>query len=315
MAEHLNSNHFGRNHSLKNISLRALVFAAACTLSMASFASVPAPCKSGQKAAPKGSHVCAPAAKAKPVTKARSAHVAKGKSMPLTKARSAPVTNAKGKAKGVAKVKAGTRAKLKPPVRTKLSAIGAGAAAVTTANIQAAPKLPPIHADVDCGSTQTILQGGVAECAPTALLSGPVLRALPQSNPGTACFAALSASHSARRLSPQVPFLSASAATPEALANKAVPNRMEKEELGSVIAGYGMCLDMAASWRRETYAPAVVNTLDAYWGQAQSILNGLVAGRRSFGDAARAMADNDTSYNSQISKLENNLHPTTGPKP
>jgi hypothetical protein len=101
-----------------------------------------------------------------------------------------------------------------------------------------------------------------------------------------------------------VPFLSASAASPEALANRAVPNRNEKQELGSVIAGYGMCLDMAASWRSQTYGPAVVNMLDAYWHEAQSILNELARGKRSFGDAARAIAENDKAYRDRIGKME-----------
>jgi hypothetical protein len=78
---------------------------------------------------------------------------------------------------------------------------------------------------------------------------------------------------------------------------------MEKEELGSVMAGYSMCLDMASSWRKQTYAPAVVSALDAYWHTAQSILKELATGKRTYGDAARAIAENDQTYKGQIGTL------------
>ena len=171
----------------------------------------------------------------------------------------------------------------------------------------AAPALPPIAVDVDCGSTQSILQGGVAQCPATASPSGSVLPTLPQANPGTACFAALAGSNASRQLASRVPFLSASAVSSEVLANRGLPNRMEKEELGSVIAGYGMCLDMAASWRRETYAPAVVQALDAYWLATQSILGELAGGRRSFGDAAQAVAESDKAYKAQLGAMDKDL--------
>jgi hypothetical protein len=148
------------------------------------------------------------------------------------------------------------------------------------------------------------MQGSVATCAAPIASDGSGLPTQLRVNPGTSCFAALAASHSAKRLASQVPFLSASAASPEALANRAVPNRNQKEELGSVIAGYGMCLDMAASWRKQTYAPAVVSVLDAYWHDAQSILKELAGGKRTFGDAAKAIADTDKAYKVRIGTLE-----------
>lgn len=137
----------------------------------------------------------------------------------------------------------------------------------------------------------------------------------PQANPGTACFAALGASNAARHLSTRVPFLSYSTASPQALAKGSLPNKMERQKLGSLIAGYGMCLDMAASWRRETYAPAVVAALDAYWRSAQSILNELAGAKRSFGDAAKAIAENDKAYKDRIDTLETSQAPTASKEP
>jgi hypothetical protein len=135
------------------------------------------------------------------------------------------------------------------------------------------------------------------------------LPTLSPSNPGTACFAALSASNASRQLSARVPFLSDSAASPEALANRAVPNKLEKQKLGSVIAGYGMCLDMAAAWRKEAYVPALVSALNAYWHAAQTILSELAGGKRTFGDAALAIAESDNAYKIQIANLEKSLQP------
>jgi hypothetical protein len=171
---------------------------------------------------------------------------------------------------------------------------------------QTASELPTTPAIVDCESTQTMLQGGIAQCAAAIApsgLNGPDLPTPPQVNPGTPCFSALAGSNAARHLASRVPFLSNSAASPEVLTHKGMPNKMEREELGSVIAGYGMCLDMAAAWRRQTYSPARVSALDAYWLDAKLILGELAGGKRNFGDAAKAIADSDLSYRKQIGNL------------
>ena len=268
------------------MSSRVLLLIAGCTLSLASFATTHVPCKSGQKAAQKGSAVCAPAPAVKSGTKAK-----------------APV---KGKAvnKAHAKVSTKSKAAIKSKGKAATASKGKAKALAITAVPLAAAVLPPNSAIVDCDSTQTFMQGSVASCAAPIVPDGSGLPTQLRVNPGTSCFAALAASHSSRRLASQVPFLSASAATPEVLANRAVPNRNEKQELGSVIAGYGMCLDMAATWRKQTYAPAVVSTLDAYWHEAQAILKELAGGKRSFGDAARAIADTDKAYKNRIATLE-----------
>jgi hypothetical protein len=260
---------------MRNVKLRVFVFLAACTLSVASFASTKVPCKSGQKAGT----ACVPAAQ----TKAKASTAKTG----TTKAKTKTASNTKSKAKTAAPAKS----------RTKKSA-------AASASTQSQSELPPISAKVDCTSAQTILQGGVSQCPPAVAPSGSVLSTLPQSNPGSACFAALAASYASRRLAPQVPFLSASAAGAEELANKGVPSKMEKQELGSVIAGYGMCLDMAANWRRETYAPAVVSVLDAFWREAESVLKELAGGKRNFGDAARAIAEIDKTYKAQLGSMD-----------
>ncbi len=267
-----------RNDFLKSMKLHALVLLAACTLSLSSFASGNPPCKSGQKTA--GGHACAPAAKA------RSASAAK--------ARPAGVTRSKVAAKATSRTY--NRISNRPTTRKP---------AIAAARMQAVSEMPA--AAVDCSSTQSVLQGGVAQCPATASPSGSVLATLPQANPGTACFAALAGSNASRQLASRVPFLSASAASSAALANRGLPNRMEKEELGSVMAGYAMCLDMAASWRRETYAPAVVQALDAYWLSAQSILRELAGARRNFGDAAQAIADSDKVYKAQLGAMDKDL--------
>lgn len=238
---------------------------------MASFASVNMPCS--PKSA--SSHACAaaPRAKAHAKTPAKATHGVRAK--PKAKARSR------------------TKAKNAARIRT-------AAAVATAATTQVAAELPPISGDVDCDSTQTLAQGRAGRCLPDA---APTASA----NPGTACFAALAASHSSRRLAPQVPFLSASAASAQALENPGVPNRKEKEELGSVIAGYGMCMDMAAPWRKQAYTPAVVSALDAYWREAQAILSELAGGKRTFGDAAKAIAENDKAYKAQLGAMDKDL--------
>jgi hypothetical protein len=253
----------GNSKSLRHRKLRVLVALVACTLSVASAATVHAPCKS--KANPKASAACAPAAKGK--------------------------------------AKSGTKAKAEAHKGRGRASSKAASRTLASAAMPAAAELPQTPATVDCDSTQTLLQGGAAQCAATAATHVSPLATQPPANPGTACFAALAASHSARRLAAKVPFLSDSAPSPEALANSGVPTRMEKEELGSVMAGYGMCLDIAASWRSQAYAPAVVNALNGFWRAAQSILSELASGKRSYGDAARAIAENDKTYKSQIEQL------------
>jgi hypothetical protein len=261
----------GRNDSLRNSKkLRVVFFVAACTLSMASFAAGKAACKGSPNAVKNGTHACAP--------------TLKGKSKATTKPSSRTHTQAKTKGKN--KGKATTSVK-----------------ALANTNTQGAPELPASPAKVDCDSTQTLLQGSAAQCNTTIAPDGSGVPTQAQDNPGTPCFAALAASNSARRLSSQVPFLSASAASPEALANQGQPNKMEREELGSVVAGYGLCLDMAAAWRKQTYAPALLNALDAYWQEVKSVLGELAGGKRNFGDSARAIADSDKASRKLIGNL------------
>lgn len=262
---------------MKNMKLRLLVVMAACTLSMASWASTHGACKSGQKPNPKGSPACVAAG---------------GKTVSKGTAKSTGKAAAKSTAKSRAKVTSKSRGKTKPGITSEPV-------------VRTAPVAPPGNAD--CGSTQTLLQGGATQCpAP----NGAANAAGAQSNPGSSCFAALAASNAARQLASRVPFLSDSAPGPDALANKAVPNKREKEELHSVLAGYDMCLDMAAGWRKQAYAPALVQALDAYWLQAKSILGELAAGKRNFGDAARAIADSDKAFRSQAGMPDSNVAPT-----
>jgi hypothetical protein len=284
------------------MKLRVLALIAGCTLSLAAFATVHAPCKSGQQPAQKGSAACAPAPVSSAKTKTKTTATAKA---PI-KAKAIAKTTAKSRSAVPSKAKATTKAKTRTPMGNRGKAISAAttAAAASTTTAQAAAELPASMAIVDCDSTQTFLQGGSAQCPVSVAPNGSGVATQPRANPGTSCFAALAASHSSRRLAAQVPFLSASAASPEALANRGVPNRAEKEELGSVIAGYGMCLDMAASWRREAYAPAVVSALDAFWHEAQAILKELASSKRTFGEAARAIADTDKAYKARIGTLE-----------
>jgi hypothetical protein len=253
-----------------------VLFAAACTLSMASFAAVKEACKGSSNTVKNGTHACAPALK--------------GKNKAVTKPTSK--THAQAKTRGKNKGKAASSVK-----------------ALANTNTQAAPELPASPAKVDCDSTQTLLQGGAAQCNAFIAPDGSGVPTPAQDNPGTPCFAALAASNAARRLSSQVPFLSASAASPEAMANQGLPNKMEREELGSVVAGYGMCLDMAAAWRKQTYAPALLIALNAYWHEVESVLKELAGGKRNFGDAARAIADSDKSYRSQSGRPAKDLLP------
>jgi hypothetical protein len=171
--------------------------------------------------------------------------------------------------------------------------------------------LPDRPAPVDCSSTQTILQGASAECPAFGTPTGSDAPTLAQDNPGTACFAALAGSQAARRIASKVPFFSASAARPAELANTRVPTKREQQELASVTGGYAMCLDMAATWRREAYAPALVTKLDAFWLEAQAILQALGKGRMTYGAAAKAIAENDRAYRSQVNALA--AAPKSGP--
>ena len=270
------------------MKLRMCVFVAACTLSVASFATGTVACKSGQKTAQKGSQVCAPAAKSKTTAKV------------VNKATAKTSSKAKATTRGKVSTKVSARTRSGSKSRSRLkTAAGATAAEIA----QTTSELPQVPTNVDCDSTQTLLQGGAAQCPAGGASGGSAMSKQPEANPGTACFAALASSNASRQLASRVPFLSDSAASPEALANKRMPNRMEKEELGSVIAGYGMCLDMSAAWRKAAYAPAVVNVLDAYWHDAQSILHELASGKRNFGDAAGAIAEKDKAFKSQIGAL------------
>jgi hypothetical protein len=267
----------GRRKALTRLKLRVVVAVAACSLSMASFATVHAPCNSNQKANQKSNPACVQASA--------------GKAKPQAKATSRAAVNVKG----------GTKAKAVTKGRGRATTTAASKT-LAIATVPAATEPPQTPATVDCDSTQTLLQGGAAQCTAEAH-NLSALATQPQANPGNACFAALAASHSARRLAAKVPFLSDSAPSPEALANSSLPTRMEKEELGSVMAGYSMCLDMAASWRSQAYAPAVLSALNGFWRTAQSILSELAGGKRSYGDAARAIADSDKAYKSQIGQL------------
>ncbi len=262
---------------MKNMKLRGLVFLAACTLSMAAWAGGHVACKIGQKPPHQGGAACAPA------PKATSKGASKGTSRPM----------AKGKGKVTYKSK--SKAHFKPASKGnfKTSALG---------DVPARTEPAPSIAAVDCGSTRILLQGGAAQCSNNSAASA-------QANPGSACFTALEASNASRHLSPRVPFLSGSAASPEAMANKSLPSQRDREELRSVIAGYGMCMDMAASWRSASYAPAVVSALDAFWLGAQSILNELAVGKRTFGDAARAITESDKSYQIRLGPMQQSLQP------
>lgn len=278
---------------------------AGCTLSLASVAAVAVPCKSGQKAVHKGSTVCVPAssAKAKAPTKA---------TKPMAKTKATVKSRATTKSKITTKSRKAANARTKATAKTKgklqSRAIAGTQGEVKTLAITASPfvanEVPVSTAPIDCDSTQSYLQGGSAQCGVPAVANGAGASSQLVANPGTACFAALAASQASRRLSPHVPFLSASAASAEALANMATPNTNERKVLGGVIIGYGMCLDMAAAWRKQAYAPVVGSALDAYWHDAQGILNALAAGKRTFGDAARAIADTDKAYKIRINTLE-----------
>jgi hypothetical protein len=151
----------------------------------------------------------------------------------------------------------------------------------------------------DCDSTQTLLQGGAAKCPLPLAPHGANAAADLPANPGSACFASLAASNATRQLASRVPFLTDSAPGPEVLANKSLPSARDKEQLRSVVAGYGMCLDIASAWRKQAYAPARVQALDAFWLDAKSVLGELAAGKKNFGDAARALADSDRAFRSQ----------------
>lgn len=171
------------------------------------------------------------------------------------------------------------------------------------AGAQAHAALAPGVITVDCESTQTLLQGGAAQCSPTAAAKGSSKPVNAPANSGAACFAALAGSKAARQLSSRVPFLTDSTASPQVLANQAVPGKRDKEQLRSVVAGYGMCLDMAASWRSASYAPAVVSTLNDFWIGVQAVLLELASGNRTFGDAARLIAEQDKAYKIRIGIL------------
>jgi hypothetical protein len=247
-------------------------FVAACTLSIASFAAGKEACKGSSDMVKNGSHACAAATKSKN----------KAVSKPSSRSHAKVKTGVKGKGEGKAAIES---------------------TALVNANTLAASELSASPAKVDCDSTQIMLQGGPAQCVAVIAPDGSSLPTPAKDNPGTACFAALAASNASRHLAPQVPFLSASAARPEALANQGLPNKREREELASVVAGYGMCLDMAAVWRHQAYAPALIEALDAYWQEVKSVLGELAGGKKNFGDSARAIAESDKASRKQIGNM------------
>jgi hypothetical protein len=257
---------------LQDTKYFVLALVAACTLWMAPIANAAVPCKSGQTAAQKGGAKCvsAPAKKANAV------------------ASHAPATKSTAKSKGKTRYASKTQAKGKGRPNPQVASM----------------EPPPVRAAADCESTQAMLQGAAGQCPSVAVPASLMLPSAPQANTGASCFEALAASNASRRLAHKVPFLAASAASPEALDNKSIPGKMEKEELHSVISGYGMCLDMTASWRRETYTPAAVGALDAYWQEVQSTLTALAAGKKTYGEAARAVAQSDKAYKSQLGSLQ-----------
>jgi hypothetical protein len=154
---------------------------------------------------------------------------------------------------------------------------------------------PPATAAVDCQSAGT--------CPAAALAEDMLPASKPPIRTDSACFAALGSSYASRHLATRVPFFLDHAPGAQALENKGHPNATEKSELSSVVAGYEMCLDMQAAARRETYAAEVITELEAYWKHTKSILGNLQGGRLSFGDAARAVADNDKAYKFRVDAL------------
>lgn len=265
---------------MKKIQLRMLALVAACALSLASMGAGAVVCKSGQKPAATGSQACT-AAPAKSTAKSSASGSAKSKAAPKAAAKSKAPSRSKAAAKGKGKSKA----------------------RITRSQPDAASALeppPPNNAVPDCDSAQTLLQGGAAQCPLALAANGANAPAGLPANPGSACFASLAASNATRQLASRVPFLTDSAPGPEVLANKSLPSARDREQLHSVVAGYGMCLDIASAWRQQAYAPARVQALDAFWLEARSILGELAAGKRNFGDAARALADSDRSFKSQL---------------
>jgi hypothetical protein len=125
----------------------------------------------------------------------------------------------------------------------------------------------------------------------------------PRLHPDSACFTALGDSRASRHLSSKVPFFLDHAPDEGVLANKGHPDKTEKIELASVVAGYEMCLDMAGAWRRQTYPAEVLAVLDAYWSRTKSLLGELRNGRTSYGEAARAVAENDSVYKAKVDNL------------
>ena len=127
--------------------------------------------------------------------------------------------------------------------------------------------------------------------------------AKPLVHPDSPCFAALGASSASRHIAAKVPFFLDGEASAQLLANTGRPSKMEKTELSSVLAGYEMCLDMSADWRSASYSPQAAGVLDAYWQKTKSILTGLEAGKTSYGEAARAVSENDRAYKNQLNAL------------
>jgi len=214
-------------------------------------------------------------------------------------------------AKGQAKPKAA--AKAKATSTTKAGKAGkAGKGANAKANTRTASKAATAQGKKSrsSGAAGIRYQTPASEASDAAqaaegtqplAAAAPALR--PLLHPPSPCFHALASSNAARHLAGKVPYLVDAEANAAQLAQSARPSKMERSELSSVLAGYEMCLDMSADWRQASYTPEAQNLLDAYWAQTKSVLGALAGGKLSYGEAARAVAENDSSYKRQIDAL------------
>jgi hypothetical protein len=123
------------------------------------------------------------------------------------------------------------------------------------------------------------------------------------SNPRSTCLDALASSRASQHIAAKVPFLMDQAPTSDVLANRGHPDKTEKMELASVIAGHDLCRDMSSAWQHETYSPEVVGLQDAKWHETKAILESLQAGKLSYGEAARAIDANEQAYQSKLAAL------------
>ena len=137
------------------------------------------------------------------------------------------------------------------------------------------------------------------------------------SNPRSVCLDALASSRASQHIAAKVPFLLDQPPTADALANRGRPDKTEKMELASVIAGHDLCRDMSSAWQHETYSPEVVGLQDAKWRETKAILENLQAGRLSYGDAAKAVEEQEQAYQSKLKALGADAAPAAvdGPAP